>query len=97
MLDRIIDPGLSLNDAARLCLVSLEAAVRSNITVGPPFQLAIYPKDSFALLRQVTIKENSSFYMAFRSAWQEGLKQAFAKLPPFEWETKADKVKRIGE
>ena len=97
MLDRIIDPGLSLNDAARLCLVSLEATVRSNITVGPPFQLAIYQKDSFSLSRHVTIKENSSFYTAFRSAWQEGVKQAFTKLPPFEWETGEDKVTRIGE
>ncbi len=97
MLDRIIDPALSLNDAARLCLVSLEATVRSNITVGPPFQLAIYPRDSFALSRHVTIKENSSFYMAVRSAWQEGLKQAFNKLPPFEWETEGDKVTKIGD
>ncbi len=97
MLDRIIDPGLSLNDAARLCLVSLEATVRSNITVGPPFQLAIYPKNSFALSRHVTIKENSSFFMAFKSAWQEGLKQAFTKLPPFDWEMEGDKVTKIGD
>ncbi|MDX1529071.1 MAG: hypothetical protein R3337_10630, partial [Gammaproteobacteria bacterium] len=71
--------------------------VRSNITVGPPFQLAIYPKDSFALSRHVTIKENSSFYLAFKSAWQEGLKQAFTKLPPFEWETEGDKVTKISD
>lgn len=97
MLDRIIDPGLSLNDAARLALVSLEATVRSNITVGPPFQLAIYPKDSFSLSHQMTIKDGSRFYLAFRSAWQEGLREAFSKLPPFEWETTRDNVTRIGE
>ncbi|HSS65690.1 MAG TPA: 20S proteasome subunit A/B [Gammaproteobacteria bacterium] len=97
MLDRIIDSSLSLNDAARLSLVSLEATVRSNITVGPPFQLAIYPRDSFALARHVTIKENSRFYLAFKSAWQDGLKEAFAKLPRFEWETEGDKVTRIGD
>lgn len=97
MLDRIIDPSLSLNDAARLALVSLEATVRSNITVGPPFQLAIYPKDGFALSRQITIKEGSTFYTAFKRAWQEGLKEAFAKLPPFEWEKETGKVTRIGE
>lgn len=97
MLDRIVNPALSLNDAARLCLVSLEATVRSNITVGPPFQLAIYPKDSFALSRHVTIKENSNFYLSFKSAWQEGLKEAFSKLPPFEWETGESNVTQIGD
>lgn len=97
MLDRIIDPKLSLNDAARLALVSLEATVRSNITVGPPFQLAIYTRDSFALSRHVTIKENSPFFLSFKSTWQEGLKEAFSKLPPFEWETEQDNVTRLGD
>ncbi len=97
MLDRIIDSKLSLNDAARLALVSLEATVRSNITVGPPFQIAIYPKDGFALSHHVTIKDGSPFFMSFKSAWQEGLKEAFAKLPPFEWEKEPGNVTRIGE
>lgn len=96
MLDRIVDPNLSLDDAARLALVSLEATVRSNITVGPPFQLAIYRKDTFAISRQVTIKETSEFYLKFKSRWQEGLKQAFKTLPPFEWETDGDNVTRLG-
>ena len=97
MLDRIVNPNLSLNDAARLALVSLEATVRSNITVGPPFQLAIYPKDGFKLAQQVVIKASSDFYLNFKSAWQEGLKNAFQSLPPFDWESEPGGVKRIAE
>ena len=36
-LDRIVNPALSLEDAGRLALVSLDATSRSNISVGPPF------------------------------------------------------------
>ncbi len=97
MLDRIINPNLSLNDAARLALVSLEATVRSNITVGPPFQLAIYPTDTFQLSQNVVIKAGSDFYLNFKSAWQEGLKHAFQTLPAFDWEATPDGVQRIGE
>ncbi|MDX1515115.1 MAG: 20S proteasome subunit A/B [Gammaproteobacteria bacterium] len=97
MLDRIINSDLSLNDAARLALVSLEATVRSNITVGPPFQLAIYPRDTFDIAHNVTIKASSDFYNRFKNAWQEGLKNAFRTLPPFEWESGSDSVPRIGE
>jgi predicted proteasome-type protease len=44
-LDRIVRAEMSPEDAARLCLVSLDATSRSNVTVGPPFELAIYPRD----------------------------------------------------
>ena len=97
MLDRIVSGDLSLNDAARLALVSLEATVRSNITVGPPFQLAIYPRDCFALSNNVVIKASSDFYLRFKTAWQEGLKNAFQTLPPFDWELTPEGVQRIGE
>ena len=97
MLDRIVSPELSLNDAARLALVSLEATVRSNITVGPPFQLAIYPRDTFALSHKLVITAGSDFYQRFKTAWQEGLKNAFQTLPPFDWELEAGGVQRIGE
>lgn len=97
MLDRIVSGDLSLNDAARLALVSLEATVRSNITVGPPFQLAIYPTDMFALSHSVVIKAGSDFYLRFKAAWQEGLENAFHTLPPFDWELTPGGVQRIGE
>ncbi len=43
-LDRIATPKLSLDDGARLCVVSLDATSRSNVTVGPPFEVAVYPR-----------------------------------------------------
>ena len=87
MLDRVLHADTALNDAARLSLVSLDATMRSNLTVGPPFDLAIYERDALTLSRQERIQLDSRFYEDFRAAWQRGIEAAFRGLPPFEWET----------
>ena len=86
MLDRILRCDTSLEDGARLALVSLDATVRSNVTVGAPFDLAIYRKNSFALAHSERIQTGSAFYSEFREAWESGINAAFRGLPPFDWE-----------
>ena len=83
VLDRIVDRGLSLQDAARLALVSLDATVRSNITVGLPFDFATYPNDTFRLPSQVRIEADTPYYQELRQAWQQGFNEMFARLEPF--------------
>jgi len=85
-LDRVIDARLALEDGARLALVSLDATMRSNISVGPPLEVAICPKDGFAIARYLNLKLESPFYRALREQWQAGLREAFRHLPRFEWE-----------
>ncbi len=86
MLDRVLRPDTRLADGARLALVSLDATMRSNVTVGPPFDLAIYERDSYRLARNERIQVDSPFYQRFRTAWQDGMQAAFQQLPPFDWE-----------
>ncbi len=86
MLDRVINAGLSLEDGARLSLISLDATIRSNVSVGPPFDLAIYPSNSFHLSRQERFEFESPYYTALREGWQKGLSNAFSGLPRFDWE-----------
>jgi len=89
MLDRVLHADTTLEDAARLALVSLDATMRSNVSVGPPFDLAIYPRDGFALARNERVQVDSDFYRQFRVAWQDGIEAAFRGLPPFDWEAPA--------
>jgi len=89
MLDRVLRPGTTLNDAARLALVSLDATMRSNVSVGPPFDLAVYERDALSLTRNARLEVDSQFYRDFRAAWERGLKAAFNGLPPFDWEDPA--------
>jgi putative proteasome-type protease len=87
VLDRIAHPGLSLDDGARVCLVSLDGTARSNLTVAPPFEVAIYPRDSLALSHRLRLTEDSADLVALSKSWQESQRRAFAALPRFSWET----------
>jgi putative proteasome-type protease len=83
-LDRISHPGLSLHEGARLTLVSLDATARSNITVGPPFEVAIYQKDSFKLRCRCSFAESDPYLMSVREAWNTGINNVFQNLPEFQ-------------
>lgn len=87
ILDRIISGDTGLNDAARCALVSLDSTMRSNISVGPPLELAIYSADSLAEPRYYKIDLASPLYIEIQERWAEGLGQAFKNLPKFEWES----------
>ncbi len=50
ILDRgIVFGSTSLKVAAKYALLSFDATMRSNVTVGPPIELLLYRKDSFQL------------------------------------------------
>lgn len=87
ILDRVVDPGISLEDAARCALVSLDSTMRSNISVAPPLDLIIYRKDSLLEGRCLRFELDTPYYAALKASWSEGLKKAFGELPKFDWET----------
>jgi hypothetical protein len=69
----------------KLALVSLDATIRSKVTVGMPFDIAIYPRDSLvAPLRQEVTME-SAYYLSVQAQWQAGLCQTFEHLPSLTW------------
>lgn len=90
ILDRIIAPNTSLEDAARCALVSLDSTIRSNISVGPPIELAIHTSNDFSEPYHNTFTINSPMYKSLQKQWNEGLKRAFKRLPRFEWEKQSD-------
>ncbi len=87
VLDRLVDRSLSLPDAARLALVSLDATVRSNITVGLPFDFAAIRSESFRVEPRARIDESTPYYVHLRETWQRGFEEMFARLEPFPLET----------
>ena len=86
ILDRVISPETSLEDAARCALVSLDSTQRSNISVAPPFEVAIYRTDSLSIERRFALDVDSRLYLSIQQGWSEGLRQAFEALPRFDWE-----------
>lgn len=81
ILDRIIRDGVSLEVAGRCALVSMDSTMRSNATVGPPIELLTYTAGSLRLEKRLVLTEDHPYLHQLRQAWQEGLMQAFERLP----------------
>lgn len=81
ILDRIIEPGLSLEVAGRCAMVSMDSTMRSNATVGPPIDLRLYSAGSQRPGSHVTLDEDDDYLRELRRAWQDSLKTAFHQLP----------------
>ena len=81
ILDRIIEPELSLEVAGRCALVSMDSTMRSNASVGPPIELLLYTADSQRPGSAVTFGEDDDYLRALRRSWQDSLKRAFHNLP----------------
>jgi len=88
ILDRVIRPDTSVEDAARCALVSLDSTMRSNISVGPPLELHIYYKDSFTGGRRLSLSYGTPLFTQTQKTWNEGIRRAFNRLPRFDWELK---------
>jgi len=86
ILDRMIVPTTTLEDAARCALVSLDSTMRSNISVGPPVELAICRKDSLTIGHYLNLEPSCPFYSSMQKQWAEGIRAAFNLLPRFDWE-----------
>jgi len=86
ILDRIIDPATSLDRAARCALVSMDASIRSNLSVGPPIELMQYTVDDIADYRYRKFDDDDDYLRRLSQAWSDGLRELFMQLPRFEWE-----------
>lgn len=88
ILDRIIKPHISLEEASRCALVSLDSTMKSNLTVGPPLDLAILPRDALRITHRLRLDIDTPYYAALKRVWGESLEKIFREdLPKFEWES----------
>ncbi len=86
ILDRIVRPTTTLDDAARCALVSIDSTMRANISVGPPIELMIYARDRFEPTQRLNLGAGDALLTELQRRWSEGLRQAFEQLPRFAWE-----------
>jgi putative proteasome-type protease len=86
ILSRLAGADLSLDDAARLALISFDAAMKSNLSVGPPLELAIYPDGALKFSQHLSLDAESALLRSVCRRWNEKLTQAFRALPKFDWE-----------
>lgn len=85
ILDRIITPEVSLETAALCGLVSMDSTMQSNLTVGPPIEVAMYQAGTLKMERKYRFEESSEYLRQVKSAWDQRLKEAFSNMPPLAW------------
>ncbi|MCG6868680.1 MAG: peptidase [Gammaproteobacteria bacterium] len=84
ILDRIIRTDTSLEDAVRCALVSMDSTMRSNVTVGPPIELAVYKRDDLRLDCHTQMAADHDYLVNLKQSWDARILQAFADLPAFD-------------
>jgi putative proteasome-type protease len=82
ILDRLIRPGLLLEDTARVALLSMDATMRSNVTVGPPIEVLIYDPLRPHLVRHMIFGPDDDYLRELGRSWQGYVEKVFSVLPP---------------
>jgi putative proteasome-type protease len=85
IIDRVITPGSSLDEAAKCALISMDSTLRSNVSVGLPLDLLVYDTGSLAITRFVNITEKNRYFQMIRGIWGEQLKRIFEGIDDPVW------------
>ena len=77
----------SLEVAAKYALLSFDATMRSNVTVGPPIDLLLYkqeqPSASRGYRRLAALDQDLNLIHA---SWEQSLRRAVEQLPEIQFE-----------
>ncbi|MBT5483424.1 MAG: peptidase [Gammaproteobacteria bacterium] len=92
ILDRIIQLDTTLETAALCALVSMDSTMRSNLTVGPPIEMIVYPSDTYNLSNHHRFEEDDEYLRELKKSWDSRLKEAFHQLPPLAWAKNWNKI-----
>jgi putative proteasome-type protease len=82
ILDRALTPDSELDEAAKLALLSFDATIRSNLSVGPPIDLLRYRADSLVADNLLTLEADNPYWRQLRRDYSEGLAALVTALPP---------------
>jgi putative proteasome-type protease len=85
IIDRVITRSSSLAQAAKCALVSMDSTIRSNLSVGPPLDLAIIKRDEFKLATHISIDMDNEYFTMIRERWGFALQEVFSELPNPNW------------
>ena len=82
ILDRGIEYGsTSLQVASTYALLSLDAAMRSNVTVGPPLEVLLYENDKFDFATYRRFEADDADLNQLHARWELELRRAVEEIP----------------
>ena len=85
IIDRVTRRSMSLSEAAKCALISMDSTIRSNLSVGPPLDLVVVRRDEYRVASHVDITADNRYFQMIRNGWGEALREAFSALPNPDW------------
>jgi len=86
ILDRVITPKTTLDEAAKCALISMDSTLKSNLSVGLPLDLLVYQREQFRTERVVCIDDGNPYFSMIRGTWGQRLKQVFEDIEDPQWD-----------
>ncbi len=81
ILDRVVNPGSSLEDGRKCVLLSMDSTMRSNISVGMPLDLVVIERDAYAIGHRARYEAGDPKFSAMSEAWSRVLRDGFTNMP----------------
>ena len=82
MLELAVEAHVDLSQATKIALGSMMSTAHANLSVGPPYDLAILRGDGGVTLQEFRVTEDSPLLARLREVWERHLMRAVAELPP---------------
>ena len=86
ILDRVITPNVSIGDASRCALISMDSTLKSDLTVGPPIDFAVIKKDEMKIASLKCLNMNDPEFSKVCNQWSQGIFKIFDSFQRFDWE-----------
>jgi putative proteasome-type protease len=80
ILDRVIKPDTTLEEAIKAALVSMDSTLRSNLSVGMPLDMAVIEAGALHARTQ-RIEQDHKEFRQISDSWASALREAFNGLP----------------
>lgn len=80
ILDRVVHPETTLEDATKAVLLSMDSTLRSNLSVGMPLDLAIIRKDDCCISERRRIEAGDDQFRKMSDAWSNALRESFTQI-----------------
>ncbi len=85
MLELAVSANVNLIGATKIALGSMMSTARANLSVGPPYDIAVYTNDALSI-GEARIMPDSPMLGRMREVWEKHLLAGIAELPPFTTE-----------
>ena len=89
MLELAVEAGVDLVSAVKIALGSMMSTARANVSVGPPYDVAVLGADAGTDLQEFRVEPDSPLLERLREVWERNMLAAVTELPPiFEGDVK---------